>query len=366
MLSTPPFTKPKQCSDALTQTAGKKPQNNVFFGKFPFKTRNGGKTSTKRTENKPLNIGSNLLNHINELEKQRAQNNAHCILLINNIINQPAKVAAIRDIVAADKSNQPAKYAVALQAIISLFDAGEKFELIKACTKLAADHDTLGRDFLTGKIKPIIIDLQILTQNQDNTFTWSTLEQLQTALPGKTSLLSNIKKASSAKMKQLRTSRVAKKNASNAYLLVKPDGTLEEHRKPFTGELTPAEAKLMREHDAAKAAAELIEKTRKLKDKAAQKEDHAADRQLQSQKQAMWAEAELSLTELQIKKAHQTEKLATFTKPAIAAAVGAVIWIALANMDRMPAMPDQPLEATMKPLAPTEQNYQAPTWEVTE
>lgn len=362
MLSTPPNMQQTKRHDPMASETKEKAQNNGFFNKFSFEQQIRGKSRENPPKNQPKSIAASLMHSINEAEKARIANNADCILVINQMINQPELVKTFRQMVASDPANTPAKYAIGLQALLDQFDAGETLALVKTCEAIAKQHDQLGRQFLTEKVKPIVMAMNVLIQCSDNSFRWATLAELERSAPGKPSLIKNLKSATTSKLGELKAKVIInrRKVSANPYLLVDDNGNVEQLRKPFTGELTKEEAKLMREYDDAKAKADLIEKTRKLKDKAAGKEQHQQNRELEVQQQSLWAQAQLDITELQIRKAYEAEKWKTFQKPAIVIGVIVLVGLAITNLDKLPQ--GQTMQANIQSVPVP--SYQAPTWEV--
>lgn len=345
-------------NDQVVIEAPETAQNNGFFSKFKKNAGIQGKTGVNPAQNKPLDISATLTKAIEDMETKRVLNNGQCVLLINKAINQPETIKHIRDLIAADPSNGAAKYSLGIQCLLERFDAGEAFALIDTCKEIASTEESLGRHFLTDKVKPIICGLNILIQKSDNTYRWANLNELKTAIPGNANLFVKIKQSAAKRAKQAKTKLVISRNQSNPYLVLGDDGEVEYLRKPFTGQLTKEEARLIREHEEAKAKAKLIEDTQKLKDKAATKDQNKLNRQLELQKQELWMASELERTELQIKQAYQSQKLASFQKPAIVLAVLAFVGLAVSQMDKLPQNAPKTFQATI-PAATT---YQAPAW----
>ncbi len=157
---------------------------------------------------------------------------------------------------------------------------------------------------LTDKCKPLLIDAGILVKINATKMRWANLKELQAIVdtcnePALEPQQPALELQRTPGHLQRILSRLHPQNALNAWTMyrakhsawmdVNPDGSIQKHRKPFSGELTPAEKKAKREQAERAAYAKLLVSNQPVSKAAAelaeQKQLEAIERRAQQQAQ---------------------------------------------------------------------------------
>ena len=295
------------------------------------------KSDLNPADNKPDNsVANSILDGINQLEAERKSNNAFCVTQINKILKDRETLKDLRTTIALDSANPAAKYAIAIQALLGEFDAGALFQITKRCDLIAKSNEQLGRQFLTEKVKPIICGMNVLIQLESNDYRWATYEELSEQLPASVSVekskLMNI--APLRKLRTIQQQRRINKARLDPYCSVKKDGTIKYHTKPFVGEMSEADKKLLREKAHAESEAKIRAEIEKNTHRKMSAEMMDAEKAIQQKELEIIAGARLKAAEINAKNIVRNTKLSTFKPVAVTVAVAAIAaFVAISSQD---------------------------------
>ena len=312
-------------------------QNDGISGETAVSETIQGKSDLNPAQNKPdNNVANCILEGIGKLEEERKSNNLVCVDVINNILKDRETLQTLRTTIALDAANPAAKYAVAIQALFTEFDAGALFQVTKRCELIAKSNEQLGRQFLTEKVKPIICSMNILVQLESNDYRWATFDELNEQLPAPTSAddskLMNI--APLRKLRTMQQQRRINKARLDPYCSVKKDGTIKYHTKPFAGEMSEADKKLLREKAHAESEAKIRAEIEKNTHRKMSAEMMDAEKAIQQKELEIIAGARLKAAEINAKNIVRNTKLSTFKPVAVTVAVAALAaFVAISSQD---------------------------------
>lgn len=327
--------KPKKLAATKPTKTAATPRNNGFEGKKAVSEVIQGKSDLNPANNQPVNAMANsIMSGINQLEAERKSNNAFCVQVINQLLQDRDTLNSIRKAVSQDAANPAAKYAVGIQSLLSEFDAGELYQIGKRCEAIAKTNDHLGRQFLSEKVKPLICSMNVLIDLENKTYRWATYEELKAQLPAQAPTESTNTFLKLVPLNTLRTmqqQRRINKARKDPYCSVTKDGVIKYHAKPFTGSMSEADKKLLRDKEHAEAEAKIraeIEKTTKRKISA---EMMDAEKAVQQKELEIIAEARLKAAHIHSKQIVRNTKLASFKPVAVAMVVGVIAFTIAIN-----------------------------------
>lgn len=317
----------------ISAAKSEKPEKDGILAKIAVFKENPVKTDLKPANNKPEpSYAASIISGIKQLDAEIKSNNDFCIQLINQLLKERSTLESIRSIIALDASNPAAKYAVGIQSLLNEFNAGELFQLVKRCDAIAKENEQLGRNFLTDKIKPLICDMNVLIQLESNDYRWATYEELKEQLPVTQKPETNqlMKLPVLKKLRTMQQQHRISKAKKDTYCSVKKDGSIIYHPRPFTGEMSEADKKLLRQKAQAEAEAKIRADIEKITYRKLTSEAMAAEKALQERELEIHAKARLKAAEIHAKSLVSRTKLATYKPIAVAASIAAIaVFIAI-------------------------------------
>ncbi len=182
--------------------------------------------------------------------------------------------------------------------LIAHMEPGQEVTTTTLIKQIADTESHISLRMLNDKCKPLLFEHGIFQKIPGNKTRWANLKELDSVTATCNGAVTDTQTPVTELQRIL--SRLHPQNALNAWTMyrvkhsvwmdVNPDGSIQKHRKPFSGELTPAEKKAKREAEERAAYAKLLSNNQPVSKAAAelaeQKQLEAIERR--AQQQAQW------------------------------------------------------------------------------
>ncbi len=358
----------------------KKVQEQTFSPEHSPNDRRGGVSDPRRGENERMDAGSAsskntvalgpaLENVLYSITLQRDEINQKGRELIQSILTSKQVATGLLEYVrSSDSTNTFSRYAQGIDALLGHFDAGAAVKTGDLADKSASDN--LAARFLRDQVKDALVNFELLIKRDDNTFRWASMDELQARhadlYPEKTatdlqvpckSPANGLHKAAHAfantcnwPFAALRGRQQGRRLANakqSAWAKVHPDGSIEYLSRPFEGNLTEAEKKLLREAAYAEAEGKLKLKIAHAQNKTLLQQLQQSELDAQLEKSRVARDYLLAATEVRGRHAVRNAKLAGYLPYVFTLAIASgFYWLAVHQGQR------QPLTLEMATLAP--------------
>lgn len=326
-------------------------EKHVFQQKTAKKQRFGSVAGSLRGKKTEKNMTTQLLNFVDDVAQEHQQNNKKCQEMAQKLLCNKATATLIMQ-ETKQSQKEAGKYALALQTMLEFFDAGATIKTGELIEEVTRKHSDLNKTFLKEKAKPMLEKLGILVKREDNNFRWADKNDLHLHLKmcrwgagetqkGAGRVISMCK--SIAPWVQVKANDMQVKKALNdPYCKVHADGTIEQFNKPYKGELTDRDKKLIRERDKAKAEAKLRAEISQFRDKKLQQEISAAHFTSQMESQTVALEAQAMADEIRARREVSRAKLEGYKPVLYILVVLAIWWLIDSNQpEQMPTFNQQ-------------------------
>lgn len=221
--------------------------------------------------------------------------------------------------------------------LIDHLQSGQEISTTSLIKQIADEESHISLRMLNDKCKPLLFGVGIFQKIPGNKTRWINSEELKSLTATcNGAVTESLTPATELQRTPKHLQRIASalhpQKALNAWTLyrarhsawmeVNPDGSIQKHRKPFSGELTPAEKKAKREQAERTAYAKLLGSNQPVSKAAAEL-------------------AERKQLEAIARKAEQQAQMDTFWMWAKILGVAALVWFAISSMGTGTATNDQ-------------------------
>jgi len=331
-------------------------QKHVFSAQLPQNEQIGTKSGLNRaqigTKSAEKTIKHDLLAMVAALEQQQESANCAAKSAARQLLCQADVAEKIRE----EGVENAVHYALGIHLILEQCQAGKVINAVQLLDDIAAQHNEPSKNFLKEKVVPLFKQYTIWIKQSDNKYRWiqpqkeqdkeSPAAQLdqKVTVECQWSATSPLKSAAGVLLacRQIFQRRHAKKSAkitqkakADPYLKIDKTGAIQQLSKPFQGELSEQEKKLIRAKEKAEAEAKIIRLTDQFKNIKLLRENAEFEQSIQQQVNELHAQAALEAAEIHARQAVQKAKLQSY-KPLAVVFIILLIVLFIANTQPTP------------------------------
>lgn len=320
--------------------AGGKNLESCFGGGFSggFSGGFGENQANTNIKENPIKDVSALAVAMQALDEEQEKINQQCLAIIAKKLCEPTTVATIRNhIKASDASSDYGRYIAGIQAYLSAFEAGALVKTTELAKQLSEENDGLPNTFLRDKVKPLLEQQNILLKNQQGGFVWASLETLDKVHCTEQNTNNSNAPSTTSVTKQCNSiiTRInehwdtMRRNSAkrDPYKKVLRNGDIQILNKPYTGEMSEEEKRILREFLLAKKTSKMLALTEKMNNRKFIKELADIEKATARQEVEIEQQARNRVAEIRANRAISSANLAGYTPFFIAAIVIAFVLV---------------------------------------